>query len=448
MKNLLKNILKSKKGSALLNTMIAAAVVAGGALIVAKTGEQRGDMYLDINQNTLIENTILDMKVALALEDTCKAALDSGFTNIAGYTVGKELGFDVEIESIVDQNPGARDRSILILFKKYRSNSRDAQEVASRRPDKLLIQTFEKPDPADPTGATIIKTCTSYETAGVDSGLQSFCKSVGGTFDAVTGRCQTNFDENSPFILDFKKAACEAVGGTYNGNTCSGVNISGNMLANHFALNNINLGGVSRTDTQSNSCAVNQVGSQITSTGSLICKNISCPKPTGVGASNYSPRVVGGQLYCECQRDRGTEISCGQVDTNACSDYVVPDGCGFTGTCVIKRKPRVCPARPACDPDSAQVVYSTEGCNDYCFTVAACPAPPVVTPPVVTPPVVTPPVVTIPKTSVCVEGSVKPNPSLANGSCCLQRSGLRGCTEPGTGQDVCIGNKWVPRCGI
>lgn len=420
--------LRASTGNAMMAVMIAGAAVGGGALLVSKSGQQRGDMYADINQNTLIEYTMLDLKTHMALEKNCKAALDTGFATIGSYSEGDDLGAGVSIEQIKDLNPGERVRTISITFKKDKAMG--SKQKSSRRPDTFKIQTFNAPDPADPSGATQILTCSAYEVAGVDGGMKGFCETIGGAYDELDGSCTPNFADDSAFRQDMQRLSCEALGGVYNGGACDKVEINGNILASHFQLNNVNLSATNRTGSINSQCADSEIGKKLNVDGSLSCSSISCPKPS---TSNYDPRVVSGQLYCECQRDRGSDLACGQIDQNSCEDYLVDDGCGTGAKCVIKRKTKICPDMPSCDPDTDQVIYSEEGCNFYCGTVPKCPA--------------------NNNTGnnnnngggTCSEGHEKPDPSSNATVCCARRDGQT-CAVEGRGFFTCINGEYVHGC--
>ena len=119
MKKLRVNILSNQIGSSLIAVMIGGVAVGAGALMLAKSGLERGKMYADTAQNTLIEYAMLDLKTNLASETVCREALNGGFDQIGNLSVGSDLGGGVSIEQIKDQNPGAQNRDILITFKKY-----------------------------------------------------------------------------------------------------------------------------------------------------------------------------------------------------------------------------------------------------------------------------------------------------------------------------------------
>ncbi|MBC77825.1 MAG: hypothetical protein CME64_17600 [Halobacteriovoraceae bacterium] len=365
MRKLKTNILLNQIGSSMITVMIGGVAIGLGAMMVAKTGLERGKMYADTSQNTLIEYAMLDLKTNLASQKVCKDSMDSGFTQIGPYSVGDDLGGGVSIEQIRDQNPGMQDRDILIVFKKDK-----AQGSASRRTDKISIQTFKAPDPADPTGVATIESCSSFQIATAEEGLENFCKAIGGVYDSAEGRCDPNLATDSKFRDDVDALACEVLGGTLNGSgECDLISISGNLMSKTFKPALIKLGGGSRNNAVGGTCSNTQVGRGLSSDGKLNCETIKCPQPSD---STYSPRYVGSQLYCECQRDRGAKLGCGEEDVNSCEDYEVDDGCGNGGTCVIRRKKKVCPEIPSCVDDGPKNYYSTEGCNYYCGQAPKC----------------------------------------------------------------------------
>lgn len=364
MKKLRVNILSNQIGSSLIAVMIGGVAVGAGALMLAKSGLERGKMYADTAQNTLIEYAMLDLKTNLASETVCREALNGGFDQIGNLSVGSDLGGGVSIEQIKDQNPGAQNRDILIVFKKDK-----AAGSASRRTDKVSIQTFMAPDPSDPSGVATIESCSSFQVASAVEGLESFCNSIGGEYDSAEGRCDPNLSADSDFRGEIDRLACEVVGGTLSGGTCDLISVSGNLMSKTFGPYRIRLGTGERTGASQGICSELQVGRGISSDGALDCAQISCPMPD---TSTYLPRYENSQLYCECQRDRGAAPGCGEEDVNSCEDYEVDDGCGTGKTCIVRKKAEVCPEIPSCVKDGPKNYYSTEGCNYYCGQAPKC----------------------------------------------------------------------------
>ncbi len=527
----IKQILKSAAGNALLTVIMTSVAVGAGAVLLTKTGGMRMMMNADINQNTLIENTMFEIKTYLADDQNCKVALDSNFTDLGKYSVGADIDSNTKVESIKDQNPGARTRTILFVFKKTKSTGE-----TSRKPDKVQIQTYEVPSPANP--AVKIPTCTSFETTGVDASVKRLCESLGGEYDELKGSCDLKFD-NSGFTDDLNLLSCEALGGVYSSGTCSQIDIAGSIQSGHFKTQNIQLSGVARTDSKTQNCGPTQIASGINQDGSINCKNIACPSPSGAGASTYRPRVVSNQLYCECDRRRGSELDCGSENPNrnACSDITVSDGCGTGNTCVIRRHRSICPRAAAC----GEVIR--DQCGAICSRGPPCPVdppPPIDPPPSVDPDPPADPCAGKPPASTvcagdnlvpgapscgkgsrdcttcnpswvpgrgttcsnttltqtdgcgeertvrgtkapswtptnlsntcttdtilqtdgcggrrnisgikacgCTEGARKRLASWDNEQCCIQRSSVRGCTEPGVGMATCSGGVWINAC--
>ncbi len=362
----LKNLL-NQTGSALSGVVAVAAAVGVGALMVTQTGKFRSEIDRDMNQNTIIENTVVDIKTHLALEANCKIALDNNFSSLGDYTVGMDLTNGVSIESITDQNPGQRDRKIIILFKKL-VKKEVGKEVAKRRPDQVHIQTFQKPDPSNP--GNMIDTCTSYETTGVDSSMETICEAVGGVYDNTVGTCIPNYQGagGAEFKSQVDQVACLVLGGNLVAGECSLVNIAGDIETSHFKLNKVDLAATDKIDSQNVNCPAGQIATGVDNAGNITCKAIMCPKPLGTYASTYNLRIIGSDYFCQCEKDRGPGYDCGQRfpsdigDGLGCADEVVNDGCGTGATCTIRRKIPICPRAASCD----EIVRND--CGEVCST--------------------------------------------------------------------------------
>lgn len=364
--------LLNEKGSALANVIAVSAAVGVGAVMIAQTGKVRSKMDRDVTQNTIIQNTILDMKTYLATESNCQQALNQSprFSKIGEYEEGFELTNGVSIEGFremeIDGQP-AREITLAVVFKKVISVNADGSEVTKVRPDQVKIQTFMKPDPLNPGSS--VETCTSFETSGVDNSLQTLCATVGGVFEATTGECNPNYQGGATgdaFRNQVDQLACRILGGSFNGSTCDGVNITGSIEASHFRLGRIGLGSTEKIGSQTMTCNSGQLASGMERDGHVNCRNISCPKPTGTNASDYFFRDVGGEYFCECSRNRGPGYDCGSRfpsdigDGLGCEDQDVDDGCGTGEMCTIRKKRAICPRVAGCNETVR------DDCGDVC----------------------------------------------------------------------------------
>ncbi|MBD63985.1 MAG: hypothetical protein CME62_02160 [Halobacteriovoraceae bacterium] len=362
----------NQKGSALANIIAVSAAVGVGAVMIGQTGKLRSKMDRDVTQNTIIQNTVLDIKTYLASEKNCYQALNAApaFSRIGDYAPNMDLTNGVRISEIKDMNPGERERTLIIMFEKVVSANSDGSEIKKNRPDQVAIQTFLKPDPSNPGSS--IETCTSFETTGVDNSLLTLCATVGGEYNASTGECVPNYQGTNPIGNAFRnqvdQIACRILGGNLSGTTCDRVNITGPIESSHFKLGDIDLGATDKVASQTLTCSDGQLAMGMERNGQINCRDISCPKPSGENASDYIFRNVGGDYFCQCTRNRGPGYDCGSRfpsdigDGLGCADETVNDGCGTGETCIIRRKIPICPRRAGCD----EVVRND--CGEVCDT--------------------------------------------------------------------------------
>ncbi len=360
MKTLLK-LLKNQAGAGVATSLLAFAALGVGVYYVLENSVERNKLLIDMNQNSIVENTMLDIKTILANADQCKLAMEGplgAFQKIGNYTpdLNNDIGLQVFVKGIELANSlnGGREQEYRVRFLKKNVNKGTQQE----KTDTFFIQKFQ---------STTETLCSSFETAGVDNSFSSFCSALGGHFDDTTGRCDTSNINSGFFSGTLGRLACAVLGA--GGTTqCNGVNIPlGTLSTNYFKNNLLSLGlGGNISNFAGKICTGTQVASGFNASGGVDCKGIICPKPD---FSSYSPNLSGTKIMCQCSRDRGPALNCGAKDVTSCTAYPVDDGCGTGRTCTIKRgKYPPCPTIPGCGNE-----VFTNSCGERCGSQPACP---------------------------------------------------------------------------
>jgi hypothetical protein len=438
-------------------------------LLLNKSSDERSTSTRDTTQNNTIENIILDMRTIRANSESCKYSMGKNFQEIGKYepsssTVIENDVYLKEIVSIVDST----DPSITPRSPKYRATfikKNKAKKTQREKSEFFRIQKF-----VTEVNGAVNETCSSYEVAGVDNSMKSFCDAIGANFINSTGKCDASSIDPTQYTDSLGKETCLALGGTHKASGhCSGINLPDALITtSHFGLNSIMLTGKGKkTGYQNKQCSGIEVSSGLTEDGGVTCSAIVCPQVnTEKDGSSYEPAFNSDAniIECQCTRDRGIELDCGSKDVDSCAAYTVADGCGTGNLCnMLRGKPTtgICEngdtasdmytdeacwdkngCRDAkdrirgtmCRPDYSCALTTDEGdtCSDGCGgTVDG-----------VREVIVAPPIVVTPKPGggSCSEGSTRN--SLV--TCCLMQylGRKKGCAEPGTFQEVCRSGSW------
>jgi hypothetical protein len=455
---------------------MAATAVGGGMVLLNKSSETRSVATLDTNQNNTIENIILDMRTILANSESCKASMENSageFQQIGDYKADLTKAIEnhvylSEITSITDPN----DPSITARSPKYKVvfiKKNPSKNSERTKAEFLRVQKFNV---AQASGADV-ETCSSYEVAGVDNTIQSFCSSIGAEFDFDSGKCDVDSIDPTQYTESLGQESCSALGGTFimddaanKVGHCSKINLpSAQLTTSHFKLNSVALTGKgSKTGFQTVACSGVEVSNGVTTDGGVTCAAIVCPNVnTNTDGSSYAPAEGGVGIECQCSRDRGSELACGTNDVNSCAVYEVADGCGTGRLCNINRgKPTtgICAnGDKAGDMYTDQYCWDENGCRDAKDRIRGTMCRPDYSCASSTDVGDTcsdgcggkvDGISALPVTSggTCSNGSFKFGDStIANGLCCMEKNSSTGfCTEPGHSILTCVDGSWVTTC--
>lgn len=321
----------TQTGNAILNVVVASTVVGIGAAMLSRSGGLRGDIALDMNQNSVIQNAVLEMKIHLVDPDNCNAAFLTEYEagnplTIGDYQSDSDLTLGVFVNEIravqlLDDDyrkalglgpndalpadlSNVRLKKILLSFRKEGARvGADGQKTSRDRPEFIFIQDF--------TNSTGERACSSVEVEnlGIDDSFQAFCLMVGGTYVQATGACDTSNLTDTDFTDEVFKASCAAMGGELAGDgQCSRVNISGPITSSHFSANSIIFDNGTRRDGHVDFDCQSQgqfhVARGIQANGRLDCVPLTCPAPSGNITSTYQIAAGAGDSFvCKCTKN-------------------------------------------------------------------------------------------------------------------------------------------------
>lgn len=354
------NILNNR-GSAILQVVLAAAVIGGLGLFVMKSGSLQSLLQKQVKVDDYINQTKGEISSLLANSTTCSNSRDGGFSAIGPFAAGYEIdkGPKLRIQRIEPGVRVGREQSIDVFFEYYVAETKSTKTLKKTFP---LIYYFSTTDSGDE-----VESCVSFEAEKLSNGQVENCETSGGIYNSSIGKCEYSSIQETDFTNMLKVTACKVVGGVYTGSFCNGIDISGPITTSHLQNSEISVQGTTRSGLESFSCTGIQVAKGFKEDGTLECTDIVCPK---ISTSSYIAIDSGGDIKCQCQRDKTLEkpsFACGDQDPQSCVDYEVNDGCGLGNLCTIKRgKFPTCPKVAACDESV------TNSCGEVCSVGPPC----------------------------------------------------------------------------
>ena len=256
-----KKMIRNENGSALTMSLTAVVVSVITALAVMKSGQERLDQSSDMMKNSVIENSVLEIRTLLANPIVCTQAMEQtpAFSQIGDF---KESTADADaiipnvfLESIDVQNETSTEKRIVLRFEKRKKGKTDF--VKSYKTDAVKIKVFSVPNPTAPDDRSqdLLK-CASFATNAVENTIKQLCEDVlHGTYSSITGQC-TNQDllANPEFTARVNEAACEVLGGTYSSGSCDKIALAGDIKSSHFKPGSITLNDTTLNNSQTKIC--------------------------------------------------------------------------------------------------------------------------------------------------------------------------------------------------
>ncbi|WP_034730691.1 hypothetical protein [Bacteriovorax sp. Seq25_V] len=353
--------INNSRGSAIIQVLFAASIVGALGLFVFKSGALQNVLQRQVKVDEYILQTQNEISSLLASAKTCNDSLSTSFSAIGPYTDGYVIdkGSRLRVQKIVPGPRIGREQNIDVFFDFYVTETKSTRTLKKTFP---LIYYFSTSD----TGAEV-ENCVSFKAESISSGQSQNCELSGGLFNSSIGRCDYSSFQETEFTELIKDAACKIIGSEFAGTFCNGVNIAGVVSTSHITSSSLDLQGTFRTGLENFSCSGIQVARGFKADGTLDCADVVCPT---LSTSTYLAVEIGGEIKCQCQRDKTLEkpsFACGDTDPQSCVDYQVNDGCGLGNLCTIKRgKFPTCPGVAACGETI------TNSCGEVCSQGAAC----------------------------------------------------------------------------
>lgn len=319
-----------KEGFSLVEVMVAAAIMAGLALVVAQMMKNQKDV-MDHSEAKSEELQISrHVRTLLANKDACEATFNGAnlgadineIKNALGNTsfqLGQKYGNrSLKLERMWTENltvpasGGLGEAHLKLETERLKADNTQQKIVRD-----ILIQVKAE------SSNGLITECYSDIENSIQTAKIEACESINGIFDTSTGQCDLNcisspgqgHEAVSSECLDGIRAderqLSEDSYVNVSGDTMTGdLNVDTKVNANEFCL-----GGNCRTDFSPQSCAVGEVIYKVNASGSVECANVTCPSDT--------------QFYVGIQSDG--DVICKEFPTETCpTDHYVkkvnPDG--------------------------------------------------------------------------------------------------------------------------
>lgn len=236
----MKNIINNASGSVMVQVMVAASLVIGGAAYVINSNQNQNKLRSGV-ANKMTQSVIQkEVSEILSNADVCKSTmmkkteLSNGMTLDGLYTKDDKLIYGVNQElynntltefKLTDYTPGAGSKYQLSnLVVTVKSKETDGKSYGAKtRNYKIPLFLLTEDNKVD--------TCM-YDGAGsILSALKKACEELKGTFNEATARCENFHGENGTFVKHIRDYLCSAQGTgcvhPYNNQTCSGVDVRG-----------------------------------------------------------------------------------------------------------------------------------------------------------------------------------------------------------------------------
>ncbi len=351
----------NKRGTAIMQVLFAASVIAALGLFVMKSGSLQTIMHRQVKVDDYIKDAQNELSSLLANASTCSASRDDGFSSIGSFRAGFEIdkGSKLKVQKIESSSRIGREQSVSVFFEYYLPQTKTTKTLKKTFPLIYYTSTNASGDE--------VENCVSFEAETLSSGQAENCEISGGIFDSGLGKCDYSLLQDTNFVTVIKETACEIIGGSLSSSLCDGINISGTIHSSHLSDSKITVSSTSKTGLVTFSCNGTQVAKGFNEDGSLLCVDLVCPK---LSTSNYIAINDSGSLKCQCQRDSTEEkpsFACGDTDPLSCNDYQVNDGCGLGNLCTIKRG-----RFPSCPGVAACGETITNSCGEVCSVGGAC----------------------------------------------------------------------------
>lgn len=347
-------------GSAIIQVLVASALVGSLGVYLMKSNKIQKTLQKENRIDQIIESTFYDLRTSLASSEVCLDASLTNFQKIGTFTAGHivDANTNLTLIAITPKPRTGREQMIEFYFEYLNSLSQTIKTIRKSIPIIYFI----------PKENSTQEACVSYESTSIDNTNKNNCAMVAGVWDDANGKCSFSEIKQGTFTDEISRYSCEIIGGVFVNGKCSKIAISGSIETRHIKNDKIIVNATTRSDLQNFACPQTFLATGFKEDGSLDCKKIECPK---LATSSYiAIEEFGGQLKCQCQRDKTIEapsFACGQIDTNSCTDYLVNDGCGLGNKCTIKRG-----NYPACPRVAACGESVTNSCGEICSVGAPC----------------------------------------------------------------------------
>lgn len=237
---MLKKILSNSSGSVMVQVMVAASLVIGGAAYILNSNQNQNKLRSGVARK--ITQSVIQKEISeiLSSSDICSATLKKkgelsndlvldGLYNKDDqliYGPNQELYNNTITElKLTDYIPGAGPKyqisniQVTVKSKETQGKSYGANTRNYKIPLFLLTED------------NVVDTCM-YDGAGsILSALKKACEELKGTFNESTARCENFHGENGSFIKHIREYLCSTSGVAcvhpYQGQTCSGVDVRG-----------------------------------------------------------------------------------------------------------------------------------------------------------------------------------------------------------------------------